>query len=275
MKALGTTTSTRKRFGVGLALAGLAIGGALAVRANDSAAERALPHVQIRGESVHVDGFSLSTLYSRATLRALDEVRSEIFDECMAAIGFIDSPTADPDDGPDPYTLAFEGAAYGQDAWEIGPPVVELPDGTRTTDGLVWQPGSCAYAQDADLGTDPHLREALRYRIMVMSAEADQRTVDDARFKPLFENWASCSGSSDAYAFLEALEPADSATGDVRQGRRPGSVERECVDGELAREAANLRGRQHMFLADDNEAIVAAWIDLIDRQLIEAELLRE
>ena len=244
--------------------------GVLAVAAfassSRTAAERPAPRPEVRGATMNADEFSLSSLHDRATLDAIEEARVDVFDTCMAERGFEHSPTADPDVGRDAHTLAFEAAAYGPDAWELGPPTVKLPDGTTTSDGVVWQPGSCAFEQDAQFGTDPHLREALRYRIMILEIEADQATVGDPDFGTLFRAWTECSGNSDVTALLEALDPVDDGAGEIRPGRLAGSPERTCVTAKMRLSLTEIRGRHHAWAAEDNQAVVEAWVNMIDRQ---------
>ncbi len=243
---------------------------AVAAFANSSrtSAERPAPQLEVRGTTVDADEFSLGALHDRATLDAIEEARVNVFDTCMAERGFEHSPTADPDAGEDAYTLAFEAAAYGPDAWELGPPTVKLPEGTTTSDGVVWQPGSCAFEQDAQFATDPHMREALRYRIMMLEIEANQATVDDSRFAPLLKAWTECNGNGDATALLEALDPADDRPGRIRPGRLAGSPERTCVTAETRSALAEIRGRHHAWAAEDNHEVIEAWVDMIDRQAV-------
>ena len=244
----------------------VAVGIAVGSGSAGSSADMPPPAFEIRGKSIVIGQFSLTTLHDRATLDQIEEARVDVFDQCMADRGFVESPTGDSDAGVDQYSLAFEAAAYGPDAWEVGPPVVHLPDGTTTADGVVWQPGSCAYAQDDAFGIDPHLREALRVRLMTLRSSADQATIEDPAFDHFFEQWRECSGSDDKIALLEALDPVSWTTGDVRPGRRAGSAERGCVTDGARSELSQIRGLHHARVAEANLQVVEAWIDLVDGQ---------
>lgn len=224
------------------------------------------PAFEIRGDPIVISQFSLTTLHDKETLDRVEEARVSVFDRCMADRGFVESPTGDSDSEVDQYAVAFEAAAYGPDAWEAGPPVVRLPDGTTMADGVVWQPGSCAYAQDEAFGVDPYLREALRLRMMFLRLSADQGTTEDPDFSQFYAKWKQCSGSEDKLALLEALDPVSSSTGDHRPGRRAGSAERVCLTDELRSELSQLRGLHHARVAEANLEIVDAWVDLVDTQ---------
>jgi hypothetical protein len=209
--------------------------------------------VMVRGHLVDVNSFSLTRLHSPGELDALESARQAIFDGCMADRGFAEPPR-DMSETETEYELAYEQAAFGVDALEVGPPVVRLPDGTTTPGGLAVQPDGCAFEQDAKLGADPYLREALRYRMMEIRGDADAAAIADERFDPIFERWESCTGNTDGWGLLRALDS-------------PSSNPAACVGQDELEQLIALRGHHHAQAAATHPEIVEAWIELTDTEL--------
>jgi hypothetical protein len=209
--------------------------------------------VTVRGQLVDVDSFSLTRLHSPGELDALESARQAIFDACMADRGFAEPPR-DMSETETVYELAYEQAAFGVDAWDVGPPLIRLPDGTMTSGGLAAQPDGCAFEQDAQLGTDPHLREALRYRMMEIRSDADAAAIADERFAPILGQWESCTGHTDGWGLLRAIDS-------------PSSNPVACLGDDELEQLISLRGHHHAQAAATHPEIVAAWIELTDTEL--------
>ena len=240
-----------------------AVGGAVAavlvvVQASSSSGG---PTIVVRGQVADPETFSLTTLQSQADRDLVQSAQQSQFQVCMRARGFEEAPEPE----SDAYN-AYARAAYGDDgdARPPQPQTVPIAPGVEREIRIDWTPDTCAFQSYETLGVDPIQAQALWLAIQELQVKADIASADE--LGSALTDWGECLGVSDPDAFtlfrtLDGRDLSHSPYGQESTG---------CLSAGIAQSARGVRAREHIQMAASNEAIVQAWIELLDTEASKA-----